>query len=409
MTSAPEGHRLLCDNQASLRFSAKPAWIIALLILGYSGYIKGSPFVDWLAVDLTLLSALVVLIAGFGLIVSGRTLVRGSSAVIALWCAWLPGAAIAVATELDLYKSILLFTVTLLCAFSPFYLIGDARTENYWINGQVAFSLIFAVALIVFPEDTDAAGYLDRLSLEGGNSIGAARLVGAGVLVAFIRALTDTKGRRRAIWWLLVVVGSVLVATIGSRGPFVSLIFAGFGSTLLSIVFAGRRLRVAVVTAIAVIGLLYYAYTSLPDDRISRLFTQVVDVPRQGLYQSALRSIEQEPIGIGWGGFRNLPNVSDTFGSAGAYPHNIFLETFAEGGVVAIAGLILFIGISLKRIRRISDDAAGAIIFSLGIYWLLAAQTSSDINSNRMTWIALAVGLAVWGNRRAAPDIPRLG
>jgi hypothetical protein len=217
--------------------------MIALLVLCYSGYLKPSPFLNWLPLDLTLLSALIVLCAVITKGASGRNPARGSTAVVVLWCAWLPGVVISVLGDFDRYKVLLLFTVTLLCAFSPFLLVGDVRSQRYWINGHVACAAVFAVALILFPSDDLSDVYADRLNIDGGNTISAARLVGAGVLIAFLRALMAKRVRSRAIWWMLTVAGSVVVAAIGSRGPFLALLVAGLGAVLLSIVFIGRRLR----------------------------------------------------------------------------------------------------------------------------------------------------------------------
>lgn len=390
------------------RLSARPVPVIALLVLGYSGYIKSSPFLDWLIVDLTLLSALVVLISVVVAALSGRRAGAGFAAVALLWGAWLPGVAISVASRSDDTKAMLLFTVTALCAFAPFYLVTNPLSEKLWVSGHVVVAAVFTVALLLFPSEALNDVYADRLSLEGGNTISAARLVGAGVLIAFLRALMAGRARSRIVWWAVTVGGSLVIAAIGSRGPFVALVAAGLATVLLSIVFTGRRLRVVTWSAVAIGGLLLFVFEQgdALGERFTLLLGQGGDEARRWLYRTALRSIEENPFGIGWGGFGRLPSVSSVVGGGGAYPHNLFLEVFVEGGVVAGVALIVFIGFTLVRIRRVSVDATGTAVFALAIYWLLAAQTSSDINANRMTWVALAVGLAVWGSRDAAVVAP---
>jgi O-antigen ligase len=79
-------------------------------------------------------------------------------------------------------------------------------------------------------------------------------------------------------------------------------------------------------------------------------------------------SIEENPWGIGWGGFGRLSSVSNFVGGDGGYPHNMFLEAFVEGGLVAGTALALFVLYVLVRIRRISGDVTGSILFALAIY-----------------------------------------
>lgn len=406
---SPHGHDLVRGGPTASPTPARPAAVIALLILGYSGYLKSSPSLSWLALDLTVLSALVVLFVVATRMASGRRPLAGFGAVVLLWCAWLPGVAIAVGSQVDQYKVLLLYTVTALCAIAPFLLFTDDRSERYWINGHVVCAAVFAAALLLFPSDAPQDVYSEQLNLEGGNTISSARLVGAGVLIAFLGALQATRVWSRTVLWVFAIGGAVVIAAIGSRGPFLALIVAGLGTVLLSGVFVGQRLRVAAWSATAVAGLLYYVFEwgGTLNERIGLLLSQGGDEARQWLYRAALLSIETNPFGIGWGGFGRIPSVLDVVGGGGgAYPHNLFLEVFVEGGIVAGAALLVFVSYALMRTSRISGDPTGAILFALTIYWLVAAQTSSDINSNRMTWVALAVGLAAQARRRARSGSP---
>ena len=95
-------------------------------------------------------------------------------------------------------------------------------------------------------------------------------------------------------------------------------------------------------------------------------------------------------------GFLRFPGRSDFGDAAGkTYPHNIFLEVAVEGGWIALLAFVVFVAVCLRALVRNSVDLKGRCFLALGVYWLLVAQTSSDLNGNRMTWIALAAGLAL--------------
>ncbi len=242
-----------------------------------------------------------------------------------------------------------------------------------------------------------------RFTLAAVDTISSSRLVGATVVVLLVVGL----GSRRRAWWALPLAagfGMVLVH-IGSRGPLVAVVLTLAIVVLTGRCFAGRRaLLVVFGGAVAVAA---YVYARLAGGSggariVESLQSGLADSLRAQLLRDAIHLGSVSPAGIGWGDFALR---SDTGGQiandAGvAYAHNVFAETFSEGGVLALLAFGLVVVLALLRLRRLTTDPREAVVFATAVYWLINAQVSSDIIGNRFMWIALACGLASYADGR---------
>ncbi len=385
---------------------AHPLWAVGLLGLGYAGYVKGLPALAALRIDLTALFALLVAVGVVVAVARGGVVTGVVPGIAGLWLVFGIGAASAWWQPDGMYKTVLLYTVTLLCVLAPAALLTDERSRRWLIGATVLAGLAMAALLLINPS-REAEAVFGRLTLEGANSIGTARVVGAGAVAAVIMAVA---GRRHRLLWMAAAVGSsVTLVLVGSRGPFVALVLALIVALTVGRADGGpRRVRMTVLGLAVVVGLLVFVTNSdnRAADRIARLLDgSTTDSIRMALLRDAGREIVGHPFGLGWGGFPTVATDGILQGRY-SYPHNLIAEAFVEGGWPAGIAVLVAIGCAFVGLRSISHTTAGATVFAVGLYWLLVAQTSGDINANRMTWVMIGLGLVLRAQRTVAraPD-----
>jgi O-antigen ligase len=376
---------------AEQRGHARPWWVVALLGLGYAGYIKGTPVMAGLPVDLTLAMAIACAVGIMVQFVRGYWFhAKALTVVLGLWVVFGVGALMVVGSERGESKVALLGTVTLLCALTPCYLLTGVVAQRWLLASTLVAAAVF-VAAATFMPDTEGFG---RFNLAGTSTIGTSRVVGAGIVVAGVYALAGTS--KRWIWCAAAAVGTAALVAVGSRGPFVALLVSTVIVVITAKVFRGRRPR-AIGMGVAAVTVLMSAVlvsSSRSAGRILRLVTgDEPDVARAFLAREAWRSIVHNPLGLGWGNFSATRSIELAYGGRPVYPHNLTLEIMVEGGWLAGALFLMLVYFSIRGFVRASDSRDRTALLGLGVYWFAVAQTSSDINGNRMTWIILTLGL----------------
>jgi len=247
-----------------------------------------------------------------------------------------------------------------------------------------------------------SVGVNGRTSLLDLNPIGVARLTGLTVVISLALLLMPSASRTRVrlrIAALLVLALCGLVATVltGSRGP---LLAVGAGVAVMLLVVMRRRrfgpVPIVLLAAFSVAG--YAAVASYGGDGLGRLESGV-DSGRGLLYEQTWDLIRQRPwTGIGWG---NFPAYIFDFASdtGSLYPHNVLLEVWVEGGILALIGFVGLCVVALVRLTRASADQPWSLAcLGLLVFALSSAQFSSDIVGNRLMWLMLC--LAVLSSHR---------
>ena len=363
---------------------------IFLSVLVSSGQLKATVLFNWMPADLTFIAAAIVGVS----VVRSRLVSGGASPFIflpiMLWAVFLlpllytpPGS--------DAEKLTLLFTVTLLLAIAPFYILRTQAQRRAFLWTTVIIGVLTAGLVLI--TGTTVEGYASRFILEGTDTIGTARLAGAGGIICLVFALT--RGRRTSHRLVLITAGSgltILAFATGSRGPVlaaaVSLVFVA----LFSSEFKRYRIRVAV--AVAAIGSLTFIIASAQSsegfDRILQYFSSADSstLARSTLTSQALQTIAAHPEGIGWGNFSASNGLF-------LYPHNFFLEVPMEGGWLAgilVAALLIAAGV---RYFSISEDPTQAAMAALLVFSAINASVSSDVNGNRLLWVTMFTAFAM--------------
>jgi O-antigen ligase len=405
-----EAHQVLEVNQAldgNQAFAGnKPRRepvIGSLLLFGlcYIGYIKGVPALTNLPVDLTVLASVLVGIAVVVHTLNRRRIEwRAVACVLGLWSVFAIGAVMNIGADHGAAKVAQLNTITLLCALGPCLLLVNERAQRLWPYLFVAAGLAMAAAAVAM-KDVTAWLLYNRLNLVGTSTIGTGRVVGSVAVVAVIM-LALSPARRWWLWAPIAVVGTAAVVMVGSRGPVVALIVAVPAALLLGRV---RQRASAFVIGAVVLTLSVWAVieSSLRHpQRIARLLLtgEVNDAAREDLLQKSLEVIVRNPLGVGWDGFGALPMIQAAYGGRVVYPHNFVVEVFVDGGWLAGLVLLVLVVLSIRGFILNSRTAESVAVLGLGLYWFAVAQTSGDVNANRMTWVMLTLGLLYYFRAR---------
>ena len=263
----------------------------------------------------------------------------------------------------------------------------QATIDGFWgglFVGALAMAVMGVLAAVVGAEPGR------RLSVLGGGPNVFGRNMGL-LALASLRLIFDGRHGWRIVGMAAAPVAALLVLLSGSRGAMLAL-FLGvivyllvhrvdrrvFRSLLAvaivgAVVVATRfgELAVAVFTNRFVIGLL-----------IEQYFTH-----RDVLLLEALRAGLQNPVGgLGLAGFEEV-------GTRGGYPHNIFAEAFAEGGIPGLVLLCLPFLRYVGRWRRGLGLGDSLTVAGLGLL-AVSSSISGDLFDARGVFLLLLMAAA---------------
>jgi hypothetical protein len=303
--------------------------------------------------------------------------------------------------------TLILVVLPVLCA--AVLLLDNERARYCWVRVQVLVGGAVAVAAVFF-NNAAQAHESGRFSLNGVDTITTARLVGGAVVVLLVAGLISFQRR----WWALLLAGAggAVVVHVGSRGPLLSILFAAVIVVLVARCLSGRRALPILVAGCGIAAAFLYARAGGGSGgaRLTQsLETGFSDQARSQLLHDAVHVGFSSAWGIGWGNFPMYSRTAQEIENARgvAYAHNVFAETFVEGGVLALFAFAVFAALALHRLYRLSVSQTDTLVLGLALYWLLNAQFSSDVVGNRFMWITLASGLAAYVDRsrlRARPS-----
>jgi O-antigen ligase len=309
-------------------------------------------------------------------------------------------------------KAFKFWTLTLLAIAAPFCVVDNERDLRRLLAWFLIAAVVGAMVTLAFGqvsavEDINNAN-TGRLEFGGvENTIFMSRMLCAGAIVALFAPAMRLGGAWGRIALPLIGVGLIAVAaSIGSRGPLVSLALA-LAVTLTAIILRNPRALLPLLAMVA-IGAAVLPFISLPETSAARL-RGITEDPlgtlqqdgRSRLYRQAIEIARDNPVvGLGAGGFRLYSAV--LIRKELRYPHNIFLEAAAEIGIAAAVVLgLCMIAVLVGLFRRAwgAEDTQRRsqvyLVTALLLLTFFAAQFSGDINDNRTFWSALALGWLV--------------
>jgi hypothetical protein len=376
----------------------------AVLLLLYAGYFKANPLLSWVPVDLTLLGALLTLV-GVAAVLIRKRVPRGAGAVLALWATFMPMAILHANNTYGSSKSLRLFTLTLLAALGPLFLMRSGRRQQIWVVMQIVLGAVLAIGTAVSPVPTGLQGYIYQQAAEGSTTIGSGRAAGVAMVGCFVLALAGH--RRRA---LLTAIGAALVIPLilsGSRGPVLAAMVAMIIVAALAPGSGTKRL--ARIVLIAIGGALTYLYVSgsttggagrialtLLKDNSQDASAQI----RLTLWHYTVSYIMGHPWGTGWGGLQYISGFNLLSGEGLTYPHNVLLEMTGEAGWIAGAAVILFLWFGIRRLRAAAASPVPAALLGIAVFFTINAMVSGDVNDNRTMWASVAIGWVVVAGKK---------
>jgi len=173
----------------------------------------------------------------------------------------------------------------------------------------------------------------------------------------------------------------LLIVASGSRGALAALL----GATLLVLIHDYRRFIINMI-GLCTLGVAAFGILSATGHtaRIIEMFERRVisnTVEKQNMsgrdaiYETAYNiGLDNFWFGAGLNGYKAITDAS--------YPHNIFLEAFAEGGIVGVlllgAFVVVIIGAAVGS-RNLTERLGGGVV----VIVLLAAQFSGDMYDSR--------------------------
>jgi O-antigen ligase len=201
----------------------------------------------------------------------------------------------------------------------------------------------------------------------------------------------------------LAVLPALLVALLaaGSRGPTIGFLLGLVTLVVLSAT-AGPARRRLVFVGVALIGAAFLIPLVVPGSAIGRALSAIVGSSsglssngRSGIWAEALAAFGSHPLsGLGTGGFASIdPEM---------YPHNLFLETAAELGVVGLLAVASMIWLMFGRLVILwrglhgNDRLEVTLVISLLAAGLFNAMVSGAIQDNTDVWLWGGLGLGLF-------------
>lgn len=275
------------------------------------------------------------------------------------------------------------------------------------IDGFWAGLFVGALAIAAIGVATSVAGVPGgRLSVLGGGPNVFGRNMGLLVL-ASLSLIFDSRRVRRIVGLAVAPIAVLLVLLSGSRGAILALFFGVIVYLLVHQV--DRRvirplLVVAMVGTVAVIATRFgeVAVTVFRDRFVIGLFVEQYFTHRDVLLLEALRAGLRYPVGgLGLAGFEQV-------GTRGGYPHNIFAEAFAEGGLPGLILLCVPLFSYLSRWRRGMGSGDSLTVAGLALLGV-SSIISGDLFDARGVFLLLLMAVASqrrYGSVRRSHTVP---
>ena len=280
----------------------------------------------------------------------------------------------------------ILFPVGLLMVISRYKINWSYIEERFIaiVKKYSNFILIFLFLLLLLGFTEKGDGFNGRETIIGmRNAIWCSRFVGFLILVhviAFVRKkifnLFDLLGLLSA---LFIMIRS------GSRGPLLAIMVVSF---LMLFPHIKARYKAALLLLFIVVFEAFMLFSS-------RSFTSGEEdysgLARLEMYNKVFDVDSISFLGTGIGGFSQFLGGDDIL----FYPHNLFLETYVEVGLIGLFLVVLL----LIKLYKVRDDKSSFSMFCL--YFFVNAMVSGDITGNNYFFIFAAIMLLSYKKRKA--------
>lgn len=251
-------------------------------------------------------------------------------------------------------------------------LIQSLWTSIFLISGALALLGILYVFM----------GSIGRLSVLGGGPNIFGRIMGFLMLAGLYF------WSRKHLFWITLpttIVAGLLILLSGSRGALVASILA----TLTFFLFEriGLKRIFSMMILITIILFSIFSFSSLANIVKEMIQSRIVDLMFEEVYTSGRVYLYSEALDMGMknpisgSGLAAFPVKHDS-----AYPHNISLEIFAEGGCVGFLLFLIALLVFLKSLWKNRNLVYGANVGGF-VLMFIASQFSGDFYDSRGVFI----------------------
>ena len=304
-------------------------------------------------------------------------------AYMILTSAWAPDATLAARKSYDLF----LVAWSCVLAAAALRLYGtSAIVEAFW---GTLFGLGVVLAVFGLTALFSGTGGTRLAALGGGPNVFGRNM--ALLTLASLRLVFDDRRWVRTPATIVAPVAALLVLLSGSRGAMLALFV---GVVVYVVLRRGeRRVRRSIAfVAIVGVGALATEFGRIAllvfqERFILLLLVEGYFTHRDTLLVDGLSAGLRNPVGgLGLAGFAQL-------GSKGQYPHNVFVEAFAEGGLVGL--VLLCIPFFWYASRWKSGMGLGDTVTVAGLVVLMVSSSiSGDLFDARGVFLLLVMGVA---------------
>lgn len=379
-------------------------WTFALFLL--AGIFKPNPETSDLPVDLTVLTAVLcfIFVAWRYLQLKDR-LIKPLILIAILFLLFVPTLLWTDWNSYAVDKAARFFTLTLLAAVAPIYIVRTSEDLRRFLSGFVFLcSVVTAAAFVVMLSQGEE---LDRLVALDATTIVTARAIGIVILTLGLLWF-EVRHKRWLIGSALVVLPTLLVST-GAKGPLLATPVA----LIVSLIAFGHKIRSQItrVLLMAFLGVTVFwlSIPLIPWTSLLRVGTFVVgsfgssEIDRTSFYADALSGIRDNPQGLGLGGFASKFGVSG--GEIREFPHNTILEAFLEGGWLAGAYFVFLLWLALKASLTLGREGTTVrlyrLLFCFNVFLLLNDLVSGELNDSKasLAFMGMSIGLYAYSHQ----------
>lgn len=238
------------------------------------------------------------------------------------------------------------------------------------------------------------------LNYFGINPIWVGRIYGIGILSS-VYLIYANNSKVRLTYLLTSIYFFFFMILLMKRGPLLALLV----TVLLMIYFNQKKISI-INNYVIILSLFFLTSIILWWDDIFLMFSSfgstkdissLYRIQMLKLFTKVINSVEW--FGVGAGSFSKISVGQDTRW----YPHNLFIETYLEAGIIAllVLFLILFVHfyefLKFRKVVLNNDPILHSLSFAylIFLFGLINAQVSGDLYSNRFIWIGLGLSISL--------------
>lgn len=317
--------------------------------------------------------------------------------LLLLFGAWLLFTSIWTVSTMQWREDALLLMVLVLIPILA-TLLADRATVKAFLKMLVVFGVLVG-AFVIYKTGTvfGATGYGTVVNR---NYLTLAPPVAMALIISVVYSLYAERSRVR--WGFIALFLVVALSLSIARGALLFSIFAILLLGVMHLIIGPQRpiLRIKywcrkhLFFVLPLVGLLMYLALNVQKTS-SKLFRMLDPAQeylggRGGLFEKAWESISYSPIwGYGLGSSGLMSGTSDQ-----GYPHNLLLEVWLDGGVIALVIILLLLAYPfMKTLKGLSQkwDPHLLCLFCLLVFWVLEYLKSHSFYSARPLFIVIAL------------------